>query len=151
MILQWGSLSISGSYKIQVSFLPLIDPESPSAKMFHFMLFRWIMIQIFIGESLPTCLCACSENKKNVMLKTAALVFPVYVCITVKKVVIVFRISKVQLNAFLLLKKCMWFLLSVNLVSFFYSPKLSIYYCQVLLVLLIHPLCTSLTQPEPGN
>lgn len=138
MILQWGSLSISGSYKIQFSFLPLIDPESPSAKMFHFMLFRWIMIQIFIGESLPTCLCACSENKKIVMLKTAALVFPVYVCITVKKVVIVFRISKVQLNAFLLLKKCMWFLLSVNLVSSFYSPKLSIYYCQVLLVLLIH-------------
>lgn len=47
------------------------------------------MIQIFIGESLPSCLCACSENKNIVVLKTAVLVFPVYVCITVKKVVIV--------------------------------------------------------------
>lgn len=58
--------------------------------------------------SLYPLVCVLAQKtKRNVILKTAALVFPVYVCITVKKVVIVFRISKVQLNAFLLLKKCM--------------------------------------------
>ncbi|XP_052672572.1 T-cell immunoglobulin and mucin domain-containing protein 4-like isoform X1 [Harpia harpyja] len=48
MRLQWRSLSISGKRKIYFSLLPLAAPESPSAKMSHFVLFHWIMIQIFI-------------------------------------------------------------------------------------------------------
>ncbi|XP_010577515.1 PREDICTED: T-cell immunoglobulin and mucin domain-containing protein 4-like [Haliaeetus leucocephalus] len=49
--LQWRSLSISGKRKIQFSLLPLAALESPSAKMSHFVLFHWIMIQILIAHT----------------------------------------------------------------------------------------------------
>ncbi|XP_031454075.1 T-cell immunoglobulin and mucin domain-containing protein 4-like [Phasianus colchicus] len=49
MKLQLGSLSIfNGSYKVWFSLLPLTDLGSPSVKMSHFVLFRWIVIQTFI-------------------------------------------------------------------------------------------------------
>uniref|UniRef100_A0A803XWS0 Ig-like domain-containing protein n=2 Tax=Meleagris gallopavo TaxID=9103 RepID=A0A803XWS0_MELGA len=49
MKLQLGSLSIfNSSYKVWFSLLPLTDLGSPSAKMSHFVLFRWIVIQTFI-------------------------------------------------------------------------------------------------------
>ncbi|XP_032862148.1 T-cell immunoglobulin and mucin domain-containing protein 4 isoform X3 [Tyto alba] len=51
MRLQWGSLSISGKYKIQFFLLPLTALESTSAKMSHSVLFQWIMIQIFIAHT----------------------------------------------------------------------------------------------------
>lgn len=55
MKLQLSSLSIFyGSYKVCFSLLPLTDLGSPSAKMSHFVLFHWIVIQTFIGESSPT-------------------------------------------------------------------------------------------------
>ncbi|KAM8993799.1 uncharacterized protein PRD47_014119 isoform 2-T2 [Ara ararauna] len=46
MRLQWGSLSISG--KCMISLLPVAAPDPPSAKMSHFVLFQWIMIQSFV-------------------------------------------------------------------------------------------------------
>ncbi|XP_014803192.1 PREDICTED: T-cell immunoglobulin and mucin domain-containing protein 4-like isoform X2 [Calidris pugnax] len=51
MRLQWGSLSISGKHKIEFSLLPLAARESPPDKMSHFVLFHWIMIQIFIAHA----------------------------------------------------------------------------------------------------
>ncbi|XP_027741398.1 T-cell immunoglobulin and mucin domain-containing protein 4-like isoform X2 [Empidonax traillii] len=51
MRLQWGSLSVSGKDKIYFSFLPLAALESPSTKMTHFVLFHWILIQIFIAHT----------------------------------------------------------------------------------------------------
>ncbi|XP_051649611.1 T-cell immunoglobulin and mucin domain-containing protein 4-like isoform X1 [Manacus candei] len=51
MRLQWGSLSVSGKDKIYFSLLPLAALESPSTKMTHFVLFHWILIQIFIAHT----------------------------------------------------------------------------------------------------
>ncbi|XP_027538524.1 T-cell immunoglobulin and mucin domain-containing protein 4-like isoform X3 [Neopelma chrysocephalum] len=50
MRLQWGSLSVSRKDKIYFS-LPLAALESPSTKMTHFVLFHWILIQIFIAHT----------------------------------------------------------------------------------------------------
>ncbi|XP_056204825.1 T-cell immunoglobulin and mucin domain-containing protein 4-like isoform X1 [Falco biarmicus] len=51
MRLQWGSLSISGKYTFWFSLLLLTALEFPSAKMSHFVLFHWIMVQIFIAHA----------------------------------------------------------------------------------------------------
>ncbi|XP_014108491.1 PREDICTED: T-cell immunoglobulin and mucin domain-containing protein 4 isoform X1 [Pseudopodoces humilis] len=52
MRLQWDSLSASGKEKIWFSLLPLAVLVSPSARMSHFVLFHWMMIQIFIAHTV---------------------------------------------------------------------------------------------------
>ncbi|XP_066053242.1 T-cell immunoglobulin and mucin domain-containing protein 4-like isoform X2 [Chamaea fasciata] len=51
MRLQWDSLSASGKDKVWFSLLPLAVLVSPSARMSHFVLFHWMMIQIFIAHT----------------------------------------------------------------------------------------------------
>lgn len=63
MRLQWDSHSASGKDKIWVSPLPLTAPGSLSARMSHFVLLHWMVIQIFIGESSPAfCVFAQETN-----------------------------------------------------------------------------------------
>ncbi|KAM4764445.1 uncharacterized protein ACIQIH_014830 isoform 1-T1 [Cyanocitta cristata] len=52
MRLQWHSLSASGKDKIWFSLLLLAAPVSLSARMSHFVLFHWIIIQIFIAHTV---------------------------------------------------------------------------------------------------
>ncbi|XP_017583632.1 PREDICTED: T-cell immunoglobulin and mucin domain-containing protein 4 isoform X3 [Corvus brachyrhynchos] len=52
MRLQWHSLSASGREKIWFSLLLLAALVSPSARMSHFVLFHWIIIQIFIAHTV---------------------------------------------------------------------------------------------------
>ncbi|XP_066185332.1 T-cell immunoglobulin and mucin domain-containing protein 4-like isoform X2 [Sylvia atricapilla] len=52
MRLQWDCLSASGKDKVWFSLLPLAALVSPSARMSHFVLFHWMMIQIFIAHTV---------------------------------------------------------------------------------------------------
>lgn len=92
MRLQWGSLGASGKDKVWFCFLPLTAPVSLRARMSHFVLFHWIIIQIFIGESSPA-FCMFSqktnffknENQQRLFCENE----------TVKKIMIVYRTSKI--------------------------------------------------------